>query len=271
MNINKGFTHGGKFHADDVFSAALLTYINPNIKIERGFTVPDYYDGIVFDIGMGQFDHHQRDALIRDNKVPYAAFGLLWKEYGYSILGEEAEKFDENFIQPLDLSDNTGTENQLAHIISLFNPVWDSNHSMDLAFKEAKKFALTILENYFAHCKSSQRAELILRDEVKKAKDHILILSRFIPWKRALVGTDLYFVVYPSKRGGFCAQSVTEDGLEGSMKIPFPSSWRGKEGEELFEITGIETLEFCHKSGFLIATGNQEDAITASKMAISLT
>ena len=32
------FTHGGKFHADDVFSSALLLYINPEISI-TGATV----------------------------------------------------------------------------------------------------------------------------------------------------------------------------------------------------------------------------------------
>lgn len=30
------FTHSGKFHADDVFSAALLLYLNPEIQIIRG-------------------------------------------------------------------------------------------------------------------------------------------------------------------------------------------------------------------------------------------
>ena len=34
------FTHGGKFHADDVFSAALLLYLNPEIVITRGNRVP---------------------------------------------------------------------------------------------------------------------------------------------------------------------------------------------------------------------------------------
>ena len=29
------FTHGGKFHADDVFSSALLLYINPERSEER--------------------------------------------------------------------------------------------------------------------------------------------------------------------------------------------------------------------------------------------
>ena len=73
----KAFTHGGKFHADDVFSAALLLYLNPEITITRGNKVPEDYDGIVFDIGRGEFDHHQKDSRVRENGVPYAAFGLL--------------------------------------------------------------------------------------------------------------------------------------------------------------------------------------------------
>ena len=48
QSITNAFTHGGKFHADDVFSAALLTLLFPNIQIERGFTVPENFDGIVF-------------------------------------------------------------------------------------------------------------------------------------------------------------------------------------------------------------------------------
>lgn len=47
------FTHSGKFHADDVFSAALLLYLNPEITITRGNQVPENYEGLVFDIGRG--------------------------------------------------------------------------------------------------------------------------------------------------------------------------------------------------------------------------
>lgn len=77
------FTHGGKFHADDVFSAALLLYLNPEIVIARGNRVPEDFDGIVFDIGRGRYDHHQKDSRVRENGVPYAAFGLLWEELGF--------------------------------------------------------------------------------------------------------------------------------------------------------------------------------------------
>ena len=97
-----GFTHAGKFHADDVFATALLQILRPDIKITRGFTVPDDFDGIVYDIGFGMFDHHQEPREYRANGVPYAAFGLLWRVLGPGLVGErQARLIDENFIQPL--------------------------------------------------------------------------------------------------------------------------------------------------------------------------
>ena len=86
---------------------------NPEITITRGNQVPENYEGLVFDIGRGQYDHHQKNSRIRDNGVPYAAFGLLWEKLGPEILGEElALKFDESFVQPLDINDNTGEKNE---------------------------------------------------------------------------------------------------------------------------------------------------------------
>ena len=144
------FTHSGKFHADDVFSAALLLYLNPEIMITRGNRVPEDFDGIVFDIGRGQYDHHQKDSRIRENGIPYAAFGLLWEELGADILGEElAQKFDESFVQPLDNNDNTGEKNELATLIGNFNPTWDAEGSNDEAFFQAVSVAGMILENKF--------------------------------------------------------------------------------------------------------------------------
>ena len=64
-----GFTHAGKFHADDVFATA-LQIIRPDIRITRGFVVPDDFDGIVYDIGFGMFDHHQEPRQTRANGVP---------------------------------------------------------------------------------------------------------------------------------------------------------------------------------------------------------
>ena len=97
--------------------------------------MPDDFTGIVFDIGRGEFDHHQKDSRIGENGVPYAAFGLLWEAVGADILGEElAVKFDESFVQPLDNNDNTGEKNELATLIGNFNPSWDYEGGSDEAF-----------------------------------------------------------------------------------------------------------------------------------------
>ena len=156
----KAFTHGGKFHADDVFSAALLLYLNPEIQISRGNQVPEDFDGIVFDIGRGAYDHHQKDSRIRENGVPYAAFGLLWEALGAEILGEElALSFDETFVQPLDNNDNTGEKNELASLIGNFNPAWDAEGGTDEAFFQAVSVAGMILENKFERCRGNERAD----------------------------------------------------------------------------------------------------------------
>lgn len=121
--------------------------MNPEITILRGNRVPDDFDGIVFDIGRGKYDHHQKDSRIRENGVPYAAFGLLWEELGPEILGEElAQKFDEAFVQPLDNNDNTGEKNELAILIGNFNPTWDAEGGNDEAFFQAVSVAGMILE-----------------------------------------------------------------------------------------------------------------------------
>ena len=76
-----GFTHAGKFHADDVFATALLQIIRPDIRITRGFVVPDDFDGIVYDIGFGMFDHHQEPASTAPTASPMrlsACCGGCW-------------------------------------------------------------------------------------------------------------------------------------------------------------------------------------------------
>ena len=85
---DQAFTHGAKFHSDDVFATAFLRLIKPEIQVTRGFEVPADFDGIVYDIGRGRFDHHQEDKEYRENGCPYAAFGLLWREYGAQCIGD---------------------------------------------------------------------------------------------------------------------------------------------------------------------------------------
>lgn len=268
----KAFTHGGKFHADDVFSSALLLYINPEIVIFRGNKVPEDFDGIVFDIGRGRYDHHQKDSRVRENGVPYAAFGLLWEVLGKEILGEElAEKLDESFIQPLDINDNTGEKNELATLIGNFNPPWDAKGGSDEAFFQAVSVAGMILENKFeryrGNARADQRVEQVLEEH--NPKDRILVLPEFIPCQKALAETEIAFVIFPSNRGGYCIQPQKRE-YSMNYKCSFPSQWLGLEGEELVKETGLSSAVFCHKGGFLMTVGELEDAKAACKKALEV-
>ena len=278
----RSFTHGGKFHADDVFSAALLFYINPEITILRGNRVPDDFDGIVFDIGRGAYDHHQRDSRVRENGVPYAAFGLLWEAVGAEILGEElAEEFDEAFVQPLDHNDNTGEKNELATLIGNFNPTWDAQGGNDEAFFQAVSVAGMILENKFERYRGNERADRRVEEILEEHRQavtsgkrdsedaKILILPEFVPCQKRLSETEIAFVIFPSNRGGYCIQPQKKE-YSMNYKCSFPAEWLGLENEELEQVTGLQSAGFCHKGGFLMTVGMLEDAVKACRISMEL-
>lgn len=281
----KAFTHSGKFHADDVFSSALLLYLNPQITITRGNRVPEEYDGIVFDIGRGRYDHHQRDSRVRENGVPYAAFGLLWEELGGEILGGTlAQRFDEEFVQPLDNNDNTGEKNELATLIGNFNPVWDETEAADgvteeerdrglsVGFLRAVQVAGMVLENKFARYRADARADekinqVLAMQETQGGDARILVLPEFVPCQKRLKETDTAFVIFPSNRGGYCIQPQKKpDSM--NYKCSFPKQWLGLENEELQKATGLASAGFCHKGGFLMTVGDDADAIRACEISL---
>ena len=271
-------THGGKFHADDVFSGAFLSILRPGIRIERAFQVPEDFTGLAFDLGWGPFDHHQKGAPIRENGVPYAAFGLLWREFGREFLlqncsPEDAERefsrFDEHFVQPLDLDDNTGCGHPLASAVGNFNPVWDdSGASPDQRYFDAVAFAKTLLLMHFETALASVRASSKVREALFAMEDHVVTLPVYCPWKQVLAGTDAWFVVYPSQRGGYGAQTVPPKKDGGGSPYDFPEAWAGKSAEELQALTGLSTLRFCHNSRFLVTADLLQDAKAACRLAI---
>lgn len=264
-----GFTHSGRFHADDVFSAALLQILRPDIRIHRGFAVPKNFSGIVFDIGDGPFDHHKKGSPRRPNGAAYAAFGLLWREYGHHFLPPEAAKrFDDKFVQPLDIDDNTGTGNPVAALVGAFNPPWDSNTDLDTAFFEAVEVAQRLLKARLDSMAAVERAKPIMEKALQQMQDNVVVLDIFLPWKPVIIPSPAEFVIYPSDRGGYSVQCVPKDfnGKTGN-KIPMPGGWRGKPPEELPAISGIPGLRFCHASGFMCVTATLEDARTACARA----
>lgn len=94
-------THSGSFHADEVFSAAVLTRLSPEAELIRtrdsAILAPAILDPKValFDVGdhddplLGNFDHHQRTfSRHRIEPVPMASIGLVWAHHGADYVRE---------------------------------------------------------------------------------------------------------------------------------------------------------------------------------------
>jgi len=275
--IKSAYTHNGVFHADDVFASALLKMINPKIEIIRVSDVsslPDTGNELVFDIGGGRFDHHQKNSEVRDNGVPYAAFGLLWREFGHYLLDDPkaCQKFDACFVQAIDLTDNGGQSNTLSSAISALNPSWDSDKSADDLFANvAVPLAKTIMESSISRIKSEIRGMRIVNNslaEMSARNDTICVLPRFVPWMNILPGTNANFVVFPGLRGGWNVQGVPISPGSRELKIKFPASWRGLSNPQLSKVADIESITFCHNAGFMAVCDTRYDAIKAARKAI---
>ena len=209
-----------------MFATALLQILRPDIKITRGFVVPDDFDGIVYDVGFGMFDHHQEPREYRANGVPYAAFGLLWRVLGPGLVGErQARLIDENFIQPLDLNDNTGEQNSLCDAIGFFNPVWDSKEDQDTCFFKAVAVAKQILENQIASANAVNRADEKVQQAYKNSRDAswccpaICVEERPVQDGRVVRG-------YPASAAA--GAPVRHRPQDQAPQTPFPRRWAGQ-------------------------------------------
>lgn len=156
INNYTGLTHPATFHADDVLSTCLLRIINPGFKVTRSNVVPTDFEGIIYDIGLGEYDHHQYDAKIRKSGIKYAAFGLLWNDLGNLFMdNEHSDIFDAVFISEIDRCDNSPDTNLLSSSIELFNPTWNSDEISDEKFEEAVTLFTPILKALIYHFKKS--------------------------------------------------------------------------------------------------------------------
>ena len=286
-------THAGVFHADEVLATVILKKVlGDNITVCRTFKVPEEGlsdDVIVYDVGFGKYDHHQKGGNgSRENSVPYAAVGLIWKDYGHKVVSNTCNPdlvwalIDRDLIQGVDAMDNGKMPKadypaqvmSFSQTISVFNPNWDSKMSADEAFAKAVEFAEIVFDNVLANAVSKAKAQGIVDEAISRAEGHIMVLDQFVPWQEFIFSSeskkadDVQFVVFPSNRGGYNWQCVP-DVLGGfGQRKPVPNEWKGLRGLELQEVTGITTASFCHPAGFIGGAETLEDAMAIAKLAV---
>ena len=295
FNRNYAITHSGKFHLDDVMSAVLLVIYYGYLLLLRVDKVPNDLPSnvVVFDIGGGEFDHHQSDGNgIRENGVPYASCGLIWRKYGMEIVRRTGTTrpdlvfkwVDEELIQSIDATD-CGEMPKVAYpakpftlsmVISKINPQWYSeNKDFDECFMKAYELAklvfYQVLEGALGKVKSQKGVEFA----IENSRNHIMILPRLMPWKEWLYTSenpkakDIWFVVYPSDRGGYNFQSVPSQYWERDQRKAVPKSWRGAPVEQLRRISGVPDATFVHPAGYIGGAETLNGAVNMAKKLVS--
>ena len=292
-NIKTIGTHSGKFHADDAMATAILRLLLGDIKVirTRDENILKELD-LVYDISLGEFDHHQLNKEVRENNIPYAACGLVWREFGTRVIQKFNQELneddimwifdyvDENLLQGIDATDNgidiksEIRETSISDIIQSFNPTWDSNDSQDDAFEEAAKFATEVLKRVINRQISVIKARSIVNEafENRNIKE-VMVLKKGCPWLQQLfkidVNNEVLFVISPNENNAeYKVQTVkiTADTFEARKDIL--ESIRGKSSEEINSIIKIDDAIFCHKAGFIASAKSLESALKIAKLSI---
>lgn len=281
-------THSGCFHADEILATVILAKaLKKDINVLRASRVPEDIaaDVVVYDIGGGDFDHHQAGGNgTRENGVPYASAGLIWKEYGMAVCNGDKSVFDQidrDLVQGVDALDNgydVGNTIELcsvSNIISSWNPNWDSDEDADAAFDDACTLMQIIFNKMLASAQSKSRAKQIVEDGIEASDNGVMVLAQFAPWQEHVFASTnpkaeaVQFVVFPSNRGGYTWQCVPDALGSFGQRKPVPAEWRGLRDETLRQLTGVATATFCHPAGFIGGCETKEDAILMARMAVN--
>lgn len=296
-------THSGGFHADELLSTVILTRIFPEAELIRSRDaewITPSEDRIIYDVGRaydaeaGIFDHHQREAPLREDGQPYSSFGLIWKHFGLRYLevtGVPEDhaasihvSFDKGFVLAVDLMDNgaLGAETAgpilsdmlLPVLLERLKPAFD-DHSPDAddrAFGEALVVARTIVEGVLRQRASKKRAESMVLASIDQAgAGRVLELPMGMPFRSAVVKSGaehLLFVVHP--RGEDWTLGGIRKFDEGfALRADLPAAWAGLTDGALEEASGVKGAKFCHNGRFIAVASTREAILQMAALAVA--
>jgi len=288
-------THNSKFHADDVFAIATLgLLLEQNNKhwqvirtrdpedIGKGDYVVDV--GGVYDADADRFDHHQiGGAGKRDNSIPYASFGLVWKKYGETISGnrEVAEKIDQKLVQPIDALDSGITiinpifdglyPYGFSDFINALTPSWKENYSeIDILFNTAVKYAQAVLVREIKRASDKFEARAIVRKVYAESSDkRVIIFDTYCPANDFISAfPEPLFIISPKEDGTWIVHTVRDNPELFVNRKSLPENWAGKRDAELEQITGVTGSIFCHTDRFIAVAQTKESAIKLAELAL---
>lgn len=282
-------THDSLFHTDDVCAVATLLLLLGDAEVVRSRDpkereTADYVVdvGMTYDTNKHLFDHHQPEgAGIRPNGIPYASFGLVWKEYGAKLAGgvREAEIIDQKLVQAVDAHDNGVTtarytfdgveEYSLGDYFRSFIESRDPTHlydtfmhvvglAKDLIVREIRLAQTTIAdeEKLTAYYQSAPDKRLIVLEEDLKG------WGKFLREK-----PEVLYVIHPRPDGKWSLGAIQDDYYISRKSLP--KSWAGLSDEKLQQVSGVPDALFCHRNLFMGAAKSREGAVQMAEIALN--
>jgi uncharacterized UPF0160 family protein len=318
-------THSGSFHADDVLAVAITFLhlggtpyklirtrdaLDPSIKDNPCIFLDVGGEYNTKDIFNMSFDHHQKGgAGYRENQLPYATAGLVWKQFGRSIISdqlvqklriplteEEIQKVwtmvEEMLIVGVDAQD-CGVKSSVNPMYNQFsfstsvvidNPltslvefVYENIFTGQLFFSEDEHFMKSVsraqerLVRLIHWCADKVLAVRLIDNNSFLLEDgKIIVLTKRLPVKEVLSERNHIYAVIPDTNGSWLVVALSQGKeREFSPKLPFPKSWAGLRDYQLSLITGVSDATFCHNGRFAAGAKSQDGAILLAKLALN--
>lgn len=286
-------THNGSFHADDVFACATLLLMDEfkNAKVIRTRDESIIKTGdCVFDVGgiydshTRRFDHHQKDgAGSRENGIPYAAFGLVWKEFGGIVCGDKeiADKIDKKLVAPIDAIDN-GVEiskplfedifpYDVGNYLGIQKILWNENNSLqDSVFMKQVNFAKDLIKREIQVIQSKKEAYRLVEQFYSKSADpRLLVLDIAYPSKDFTRDHEaILFVIYPDEHKRWRIQTISKEKGSFENRKDLPASWAGLRDQDLVDVTGVSDATFVHNKRFIGGAKSKEGILKLAELAL---
>ncbi|GAB6069924.1 MYG1 family protein [Thiomicrorhabdus hydrogeniphila] len=274
-------THSGRFHADEVFAISMVLMVEERQITRSRDEKVIKQASIVLDVGAEydpetlRFDHHQNSFTEeRENGIPFATAGLIWRHYAKRIfevkglkgdyeIGFATQWVDDKLIADIDAVDNgmylDDPRPSVSQVIAMMNESSDEPEKQEVAFNKAIGFTTEILNNFIKAAIKEAEVVVELEEYAKTVENGILVLDKNLPFKDFISShPEIKRVVYPRTKEQF---GVYCNGQENHL----PQRFRGLRDTELNEVTGLTDTIFCHKSGFMAVSLSQESALFMAK------
>lgn len=290
-------THNAGFHTDDIFAVAILSLVlekegkefdifrsRDEKIIKEGDYVVDV--GGIYDDSINRFDHHQEGgAGKRENGIPYASFGLVWKRFGEDLCGnkEVADRIDKRIVQPIDAIDS-GVQFldfkveglrpfDVGFITASFYPTWkESPFEVDQTFTNLVLYSKILLSRIIKSESDGFESENVVLDLYKNSADKrvVVIESSLYSWNKVLskFPEPLYAIYNNVNNNTWSMKGVRDDSSSFVYRKFLPEIWSGKRDEELEKITGVKGVVFCHNGRFMAVAKTKEAILELAKIAI---